>query len=201
MATFYIQDPIEGILELTSTASITVTESSSTTKFKVEDGFNISDNITTENIKISFSGVISDVRSLSLVGNDQDPQAQPFGNRGVKNFIDSIRRIKESKSVFNVVYDTRLGVIDNCVLTSLVISKDAKLGLGYSVELAFEQIRVSSRGVIRVELTQQANPDLTQEKKSGGDNSTEKGEDDISNNKSASTLARLVGAKALGERE
>lgn len=172
MATFYIQDSIEGILELTSTATINISESSSLTKHKVEDGFNVSDNITTQNVKINFSGLISDIRSLSLVGIDQDPQAQPIGNRGVKKFIDALRRIKEARSTFNVVYDTRLGVLENCVLTSLDISKNVSLGLGYSVDLKFEQIRVSERGNIVIERSQQATPDLTQEEVKGGDNST-----------------------------
>lgn len=174
MATFYIDDEVEGILELTSTTSITSTEDSTATSHKVESGFNISDDVVVGNTKISFDGVVSDINGIKTITDFYTPVRPDTLQVGTNPYIAAIRRIKERKGVFSVIYDSEVGVVDNCVLTNFSITKDTSVGLGWKVKISFEQIRISNRSIITVNRTVERNSDKTQAKTDGGSTTTEK---------------------------
>lgn len=173
MAIFYIDSPTEGILELTSTTDIQVNETSTPSKHKLETGESITDNVVVDNISVTFSGIISDVRRIYQVTTQDDGRQAEVFSDPVDGYISALRRIKNTKQLFTVRYDSRFPAFTNCVLTSLSAIRDAQTGLGYRISLSFEQVRLSGRARLSVSRSLQANPDVTQEETNSGVNNQE----------------------------
>jgi hypothetical protein len=170
MATFYIDSPSEGILELTSTTDIRISEAASVSKHPLETGETIVDNVVVENVTVDFSGVISNVRKIAQRTNQSDLAVPNEYEENVEGSIKALRRIKEAKELFRVVYDNRFLPFENCVLTSLSMDRNAQTGLGYNVSLSFEQVRIVGRATTSISRSVQRNPDITQGKTNGGAN-------------------------------
>lgn len=174
MAVFYINSPTEGIIELTSTTDIKINETSTVSKHPLETGDSIVDNVVVDNITVAFNGVISDIRSIFRSNTfDDGVPAQAFENP-VEGVINSLRNIKNTKQLFTVHYDRRFASFRNCVLTSLSLDKNAQTGLGYNINLSFEQVRITGRADISVSRELQQKPDDTQGKTNSGPNNQKK---------------------------
>lgn len=173
MAVFYVDSPSEGIIELTATTDIQVDERSTPSKHKLETGETITDNVTVDNVNVTFSGVITEARVVTRSKSQSDGKQENRYSDPVQGIISSLRRIKNSKELFTVRYDNRFPAFNNCVLTTLSIVRDASSGLGYRVTLSFEQVRISGRAAFFVTRSQEASPDTTQEKTESGSNNQE----------------------------
>lgn len=175
MSDFYM-DTNEGILVLTSTSNIKVVQDSRATQHPLESGDTASDNIVNNNTRISFQGVISQIVSFSLSYSEEGGQAPSVNTnqRTVEDYINTIRRVRDSKEPFTVYYDSRsFGFANDCYITNLSIERDASTGLGYRVDLSFEQIRVVNPANVTVTRDNQAEPDDTQSKTTSGGSNTE----------------------------
>lgn len=165
MATFYIDSPEYGILELTSTATVKVVDTTTPTKHKLESGEEIADHLVNNNREISFNGLISDIRKITVGLSDARGSTSTSSSASdpVSQYIDTLYRIRDRKLKFNVIYDSRFPSASNCVVTSITKERNAATGKGYDITLAIEQLRFGSAANITVERDNQANPDTTQE--------------------------------------
>ncbi len=174
MSVFYM-DTSEGILELTATTEVQVVENSSPTRHPLEDGESAVDNMINQNATIRFSGVLSNITSISpsfgvvsLLFSEEE-QEEPT----VEGVLTSLRKIRQNKERFTVYYDERLPPAENCVITSLNISTNKEYYLSYLVELEFEQLRVVPRAETSVSRDDQKSPDDSQNKTSSDGSNTE----------------------------
>lgn len=172
---FYMDTSL-GVLELTATTEIQVTDGATITRHTLEDGSEIADHIVNENSKISFTGVISDIKRITsgdrAVSLSSDVEFRDKDQLNVQEWIELLSQIRRSKERFSVVYDSRLGVIPDCVLTSVTKSRNSSTGTGYNINIAFEQIRVVARATTSVRRDDQLSPDESQDKSNSQDSST-----------------------------
>lgn len=178
MATFYIDSPEYGVLELTSTTSIKVVDTTTLAKHKLESGREIVDNAVNNNKQISFNGIISQIRKLSV--GLSDARGNQINNSGnidpVQKYINTLYKIRDEKLSFSVIYDSRFPAAKDCMITSLTKDRDSSTGTSYNISLSLEQYRFSTAANITVERDNQVNPDLTQDvTNSDGSNTEEAG--------------------------
>ena len=166
MAVFYIDSPTFGILELTATTDINIQRPNSVTKHPLESGDTVTDNVVNQNIMISFDGMISEIKSLPL-----GPRNLRNQQRTVRDYIGTLSRLRDSKELFTVFYDTRFEPFRNCVIRSVDESRNASTGTAYNIKLAFEQVRLSARAEL-VEVRRQTAPNVTSEQTSASNTTT-----------------------------
>ena len=182
MTIFYIQSESEGVLELTTTVDINVTEPSTITRYRMESGSTVTDNVVNGNLQISFDGLISQVVRIiegqvggsisNLAGELREQQVvQNSSQRTVQDYITALRRLKDSRELFRVHYDDRLPVADNCLMKNVSFDRNPQTGQAYNVSIQFEQVRLS-QGASFTELPVQRNPDLNEGETTTSDNST-----------------------------
>jgi hypothetical protein len=192
MATFYIDSPSEGILELTATTDIQVDERSTPTKFRLETGETITDNVVNENITVTFSGVITNIARLTQPSNQNDSKVAEVFTDPVQGYITALRRIKARKELFKVRYDSRFPAADNCVITNVSLVRNAETGLGYNIALSFEQVRISGRAKTSEIRQIQRSADDTQSETNSGANNQERA------NRVVITSGGQIGLQAAG---
>ena len=202
MSIFYIQSQTYGILELTATSDIEVIDNSTVTKHRLETGEFISDNVVNESKKIRFSGLISEIRRITSAGNHNGlipKDGSATTQRNVEDYIRTLGELRNSKELFKVHYDTRLIIVDNCLLTNLTLNRNVNTGTGYDVKLSFQQVRLSA-GASFIELPVQENPDLNQPETSTSDNNTvqSRAEELFGKGVTTTTLGGIAIAAGLG---
>jgi hypothetical protein len=138
---FSIITPFDA-LNMDATLTVSRTLTSGVTDFPVEDGGFASDNIVNKGDVLTFSGVITDIKSLG--GSD---------NGSTISYIRQIESIRNNKQLvtINVGTDgTSFNTITGCVLTNVSFRQDAENGISsrsissYKVSLTFKKIRIIS---------------------------------------------------------
>lgn len=154
MSLFFISAIIDGVdtrFILDATTKIQVVEPGKLTKFPVQDGATVSDNYVNDNVKISFSGKVSDVKSISsplyytlnkrtirangvslevpLIERVPYVSGKGFARAAssVDSYIKGLKNVKKSKIPF-IIEAGEIGTFDNCFFTNLVISQDSTTG-------------------------------------------------------------------------
>ena len=179
MSTFWLIAS-DGILELTSTSEVQINYPNTVTKHKMESGATATDHIINENMEVSFSGVISEIRRINFSPNDNADQKVVVGTQqdfqqSVQDYITMLEKIRDSKTLFSLFYDDRLPAADNCLLSNVRLIRDSSLGTSYKVSIDISQIRLSARAKT-VELKKQTSPNDTGSLTSSGTKPTVKSE-------------------------
>ena len=149
MGAFYIQVE-DNIWELDSTSSVTKNLSGSLSNSRVEDGSLSSDNYVTNAIRLSFSGVITDVKSLNI---DPDSAANP-NSKSTKEYLNQLELVYKNKIPFNISYSEDMPPLENCFFTSFGVTQDATNGTAYALDgyrssykvtFSVQQVRFATR--------------------------------------------------------
>lgn len=155
MARWYIQSSL-GILEMTSTTDITISETSHVTQHPLESGIDAADHIINKNRVVNFNGIISNIRRIS---HTQEENPQQDNQKDVSEYLDLLTEIRDSRELFTVYYDEGQPPAENCFFTSVNYTSNKNLHQAYRLTLSFEQFRISERAKL-VEIPQQKNSDL-----------------------------------------
>lgn len=133
MAIFYIKTKSGDVFELTATTDVAFSHRNTNTRFPVESGSSITDHSIIENSTFSLSGVITEVVNLSK----DSPQ------KGIKDYIEGLDRLRKSKELFTVFLDNKLKPYTNCLFTEFSGSKSVVEGLGgWKISLGIEQVKL-----------------------------------------------------------
>lgn len=175
MTVFFIEHRL-ALLEMNSTTSISVNLPSSAPKHRMEDGRSVSDNIDNENKEISFSGLITNIKSLRISdGLPLKPTEQyteiQTSLRSPADYVLLLEAIRDTKEPFIVHWDELLPAAENCVFTNISLSRDKNTGRGFRINLSFQQLRFTSRALL-TEVISQRDPDKNQSKTESSGNST-----------------------------
>jgi hypothetical protein len=155
MAIFYIKTTSGDVFELTATTDVAFSLRNTNTRFPVESGFAATDHSTVENTSFTLEGVITEVVQL----NKQSPQ------KGIKDYIEGLDKLRKSFQRFTVYLDNRLTPFSNCLFTDLSYKKSQTEGVGaWRVSLSIEQIRIVDKAkasLVKVEATESSIDDTT----------------------------------------
>lgn len=133
MAIFYIKTKSGDVFELTATTDVAFSHRNTNTRFPVESGSSITDHSVIENSTFSLSGVITEVVNLTK----DSPQ------KGIKDYIEGLDKLRKSKELFTVFLDNRLKPYSNCLFTEFSGSKSVVEGLGgWRIQLGIEQVKL-----------------------------------------------------------
>jgi hypothetical protein len=161
MAQFYILTPKGIVYELDATTDMSYTLAGRTTDSPIEDGESVSDHYIQAPSVINFSGVITDVVSLSSKTNKLD----------TKGYIEGLIALKNSKIPFTVMISENLDSIKSCVFTSLNITNTGEFGIrnvggnlysAYKINFSVKQIRLAAAATDVVGVPQPDLQDMTQ---------------------------------------
>lgn len=163
---FYIEEG-DNLYALTVTTDVDLNYSGTPTKNAVEAGFNATDHYMKDNVKITFNGMLSNIKNLTLPSDM---------SRNVEDNITAITGLWESAGLFTVYVEGR--VFENCLFTTLSFSKKSGIGTSYAANWGIEQVRVSERAEL-VSIPEQS-PETQQQHESlssSGDSNTKEEED------------------------
>lgn len=128
------------------------------TRYPVEDGSDISDNVRNQPVRLTIEGLISDtplgraaiVRDIEIEGVDGASAStdQSLPSSAALDVLLSIRDQREPVSI-----TTSLKLYDNMVLTSLNLPRDAETGGALKFTAMFEQITIVQNKRVRVRTT------------------------------------------------
>lgn len=145
MAIFYIKTREGEVFELTATTDVSFSHRNTNTKFPVESGASVTDHSVIENSTFSMAGVITEVVNLTK----NSPQ------KGIKDYIEGLDKLRRSKIPFTVFLDNRLKPYGNCLFTDFSGSKGVTEGVGaWKISLTIEQVRFVDKAkasIVRVE--------------------------------------------------
>lgn len=179
MERIYIQKNDGTILELTVTTSISVANDSEVTQHPLENGDEITDNVVNKNKQITFSGMISDIRSykgnafgvnIPLVSSILP---QEFTGLSVDKYLQEMDALKDSKELFTIIFDTRIygKGLSNCLFNTFTYEKEVGIGSAYMVTIGVTQVRIGS-GLDFFVNGRQVNPSVTDPEGTGSNTST-----------------------------
>jgi hypothetical protein len=120
---------------LTVTESVSFNMVSRPTRNPVSDKSIISDHVVNENKKFTFSGMVSDVLNFGYQAGI--PQFKAVDN------VARLELLRDSKIPFSIKFDKDLGLVKNCVFTTLEFSKESGMGTSYDVKMEFEQLTIA----------------------------------------------------------
>jgi len=133
MAVFYIKTKAGDVFELTATTDVGFQHRNTNTKFPVESGSSITDHSIVENSTFTLSGVITEIVNLTK----NSPQ------KGIKDYIQGLDKLRRSRELFTVFLDNRLSPYKNCLFTEFSGQKGVVEGLGsWRINISIEQIRI-----------------------------------------------------------
>jgi hypothetical protein len=133
MAVFYIKTKAGDVFELTATTDVGFQHRNTNTKFPVESGASITDHSVVENSTFTLSGVITEVVNLTK----NSPQ------KGIKDYIQGLDKLRRSRELFTVFLDNRLSPYKHCLFTEFSGQKGVVEGLGsWRINISIEQIRI-----------------------------------------------------------
>ena len=162
MAQYYIITDEGIVYEMDATTDTAYTLTGKTTDSPIEDGESVSDHYVQNPTTVNFTGVITDVISLSSNENKLDTEG----------FINGLIRLKNSKRTFTVFNTEGLEGVTNCLFTSLSIMNGGKhtvkvlpdqLLSSFKISWSVKQIR-KAVGAETIRVTQPALKDTTQPK-------------------------------------
>lgn len=149
--------------ELTCTTDVTVNKTNTVSSTPVESGYNITDNVFKNQVQISFRGLISDVKNLTL-----DYQYEP------EIAIRDINNLSDSGGVFTLFVDDDLDAYNNCVFKSFSISKSSGQGKSWKASVDITQIDIVEQATSVTFPPQDAEvAKQAEEKSTQSDNNTE----------------------------
>lgn len=148
MSVYYIEAKVDSatvLYTLDATTDIAYSLVSSISSHPVENGSNISDNIFNQNKTVSFSGFISDVKSITNQTN-----------MPTKDYIEGLEKIRDEKILFTLYFSSNLAPLPNCFFESVDIEQggdqgsietDTSLINSFKVKLAIKQLRLVDAAV------------------------------------------------------
>jgi len=147
MSIYYIQTNLNGnkIFSLDSTSSVEVQDNGRATSYALESGKDVADHYVNSNVMVSFSGIITDIKSATL------------SQESTKDFLRDLRELKQTGTPFTVFAGNNLEKIDNCVIQSLSIKQNSKNGTvvregkhisSFVIEWTAKQIKFGSKAKI-----------------------------------------------------
>jgi len=154
MSQFFIEYRGEGgtveYFELSVTTDVNLSYMGNPTQHPVEDGTVITDQIQNRNVSLSFQGLITDVKNITIgpiiaSTDDQNQQLITQSQRSVEDNLEGLVRIRNSRRLFSVYYDFRQPPVDNCVFTNLSFDRDPETGGAYRASMDFQQVQLSER--------------------------------------------------------
>ena len=176
MSIYYIKNEKDGnIFTLDSTSDMEIMDNGSATSIPIESGKPVSDHYVNDNVTIRFNGTISDVKAISVDGDNRIKSTQLF--------LEGLRSLKASGLPFTIHTGANSGLFENCVLESLAIKQSNKNGTlvrgdkeisSYKISFTAKQIRFGSRADL-VRVTDEVIEKTVGEEreKAGGKKSTE----------------------------
>jgi len=148
MGKFYIETSEVGlsgkymIFELSATTDISVAISNSLSQYPIEDGTLLTDHVIESPKIISFSGIVTDVASLSVnTGSDKQPFRTDTQADLVKQYIETLEQKIADRETFSIYFSNILKPVKNCFITRFSFSKNNTLG-GEAWEISLEATRV-----------------------------------------------------------
>ena len=135
MSIYYIRTIDNIVFELSSTTDITTTDSGKATDFPIQTGESVADHYVQDPLIIKFKGIITDVRSLSNLGN--------AGWKGPQDYIVGLKQLKASKVPFSVGYSDILSPAENCVFNSFELTQNSKHGVISTSNISFNSFEIS----------------------------------------------------------
>lgn len=177
MAVFYIKTKSNDVFELTATTDVAFQHRNTNTRFPVESGASITDHSVEENSTFTLSGVITQVVNLTK----NSPQ------KGIKEYIEGLDKLRKSKETFTVFLDNRLSPFKNCLFTEISGTKSVTEGLGaWRINLAIEQVKlVDKAGASKVEVAGESTTSAD------GANATDATKDSVSNKANAGSKPNI----------
>ena len=109
------------IFSLDCTREVSLSDDGNVTSYPIESGSAVSDHYVNDNIYVTMSGVISDVKSGIT-------RSTLLGLRSTEEFIADLRKLKKEAIPFKIHLGANLGIIDNCVFQSLTIKQNKQHG-------------------------------------------------------------------------
>lgn len=183
MSQFFIEFESEsGVVEyyeLSVTTDVIINYAGNPTQHPVEDGTVITDQIQNQNVSLSFQGLITDIKNVTLGPIITRPQGQnqqlvTQAQRSVADNLEGLVRIRNSRSLVTVYYDFRQPPLENCAFTSLNFERDAGTGTSYRASISFQQVQLSERAKLVTQPTPQPEvEDQVEGKTNSSSNSTE----------------------------
>ena len=155
----YIQAENGDRFSLDATVSVNYTQEGQVTTYAVESGFDVSDHYKQLPDKVSFSGEISNVKFLWNKAFTTD----------LDIFEKGMQTLKRSGEPFSCSFSENLGIMRNCLFSSLQTTRDAGTGQ-HSLQVSFNIVQV--RAASQAKLSSTPIPasqykDMVEEKKKG----------------------------------
>jgi len=169
MSIFFISAEVDGNsikYMLDTTSRVQVTRSGRLTKFPVQEGSDLADNYINENVVITFSGKVSDIKASrnplyrSNFPGRKSPAPFITDEAGVllpataKEYLFQIETLKDKKIPFTLHAGENGGPYTNCLFTRFTSSQDSSTGTlntggevisAFQVNFTVEQLRFGKR--------------------------------------------------------
>lgn len=125
MTIYYIEYEIDSqqkLFSFDSTSEIVLSDSGSVTSYRVETTESVSDHYVNNNVTVSLTGRISDIKSLTKREDDTNTY------NSTQQFISELRALKHRAIPFKVYLGSNFGSVEKCVFESLEISQGGSNG-------------------------------------------------------------------------
>lgn len=193
MSLYYIEAVVQDqvvIYHLDATTRVKLSLPSKVTSNRLESGDEVVDHIINLPAKVSFSGVISDVKSLSNKNN-----------LNAEDYINGLMKIRQRKQTFSLILPDGKIRLDGCAFESLDIDQDNKHGSvttpngginsSFNISFSAKQIRIASAAYNTI-LPEQAVSDQNTDEENSSDNTKDMSESD-------KLRAEIAAREALGK--
>lgn len=143
---FYLVDSNNNHYEMDSTESASITEQTALTENPIQTGAVVADHSVRGNSIISFSGVISSVKSIAFRTKRRTDS--------VEEFIKSIRELRSNGSIVTVFVTQEVSPFNNCIITSIEFSQGSNRGTFTTIDDEGQKIVAGSAWTVDIEFTQ-----------------------------------------------
>lgn len=165
MGIYYLLTDDGGVFEMDATVSFNLSEAGRLTSYTVEDGATLSDHYVNENSRITMSGVITDLKSVS----------SPIGVKSTDEYIGGLLAAKNSSKPL-IVYWRGSGALagtfrKDCLIERISFDQNTSAGVSgeyytYEVSIELSQIRKAQAATITQETLPQLKDSQTEKKTS-----------------------------------
>lgn len=180
MSIFFISADVDGSnfkYMLDSTSKVQVDDTGKLTTHPIQTGAQVSDHYVNNNVRISFSGVVSDIKAVNnpaFRGRDDEAADSTTTARNqsttvldtdnskiaatAQSYVQGLQDIKNRKIPFSIDVGN-IGVFVNCMFTALSIRQTSKNGTAqgpggdldsFIISFSAEQIRFGDRAVVDI---------------------------------------------------
>lgn len=150
LVTFYYKNQPRGKIggiRVDATISDGLTLTSAISKYPVEDGSNISDNITIEPGEMNIRGLVTDT-PFFLPDTHENANFKKGEESRVKTAYEALLALHANREPFNIV--TGLDVYTNVFFTSLEISRDSNTGEALVFDGKFQKIIFATPVIVKI---------------------------------------------------